>query len=188
MVTSNLANTAIQQELERGERVLWSGMPRQGICFRSSDLFLVPFSLLWGGFAFFWFYMAAFGSKASTFATLWGIPFVLLGIYLIVGRFFLDSYLRSRTFYGVTNRRMLIVSGIWTRETKSIDLQRLSEVSLTERPDGSGNLYFGPVTPFYSAWYGDPWLGSSSRLPPSFQLIHDARRVYDLIRSAQREA
>jgi hypothetical protein len=40
---------------------------------------------------------------------LWGVPFVVIGQYMIWGRFLYDAWLKPRTYYGITNRRVLIL-------------------------------------------------------------------------------
>jgi len=149
---------------------------------------MVPFSLLWGGFAFFWEYSVVSSKGAPVFFTLWGVPFVLMGLYMIFGRFFVDSYLRSRTYYGVTEQRIIILSGLLNREVKSITLQGLNDISLNERSDGSGSITFGPSNPMYAMWSGTAWPGTSKKLAPAFELIAQARRVYNIIREAQANA
>jgi hypothetical protein len=187
MIMGGPAEAALQRELEPNERLTWSGQPLQGLTFRQGDLFLVPFSVLWGGIAFYSAYTAVFVRNAPPFAMIWSIPFVLIGVYLTIGRFFFDSYQRRWTFYGLTNQRVLILSEVWTREVKSIDLRKLNEISLTERSDGSGNILFGSASPYTSLWYGTAWPGMSAKLTPAFQLILKVRVVYDLIRRAQQE-
>ncbi len=43
----------LQNNLSSGEKLVWIGRPKKGIVFRSSDAFLIPYSLIWGGFAIF---------------------------------------------------------------------------------------------------------------------------------------
>jgi hypothetical protein len=42
---------AIQPELTSGESILWAAQPNTSGIFHREDLYLIPFSLLWGGFA-----------------------------------------------------------------------------------------------------------------------------------------
>src|SRR5213596_908013 len=122
-----------RSQLARNERLLWSGQPRGGVRLRASDALFIPFSLMWGGFAFFW-EASVLQQGAPGFMALWGIPFVLVGIYIILGRFFIDAAVRARTYYALTSQRVVILSGLWTRELKSLWLRTLPELSLKEGP------------------------------------------------------
>jgi Bacterial PH domain len=150
------AETILNPQLNSGERLLWSGQPRGGIRLRGQDAMLIPFSLLWGGFAIFWECMALIATKKApgpigVVFPLFGLPFVGVGLYLIFGRFFVDAKVRARTFYGVTNERIIIINGFFSQQTKSLQLRTLTDVSLTQRPDGSGTISFGPA-PFHG-WF-----------------------------------
>jgi hypothetical protein len=67
-----------------GERVVWSGQAGQGAILTARDAFLIPFSLLWCGFAVFWT-IKAMESRAPGFFTLWGTMFICFGLYGVVG-------------------------------------------------------------------------------------------------------
>lgn len=172
-----------QFALDRGERQLWAGAPRQGIVLRPTDAFQIPFSLLWGAFAVFW-EVSVIRMDAPFFFALFGLPFVLIGLYLIVGRFFVDAWRRRNTTYAVTSDRILIESGLRTLTLTSFDLKSLPQVTLHERRDGWGTITFGP--PQLNAMIrGGGWPGVPA--PTAFELIPDARRVHDIIREAQKE-
>lgn len=179
--------------LDPGEKLLWSGQPPSGIRFRAQDAFLIPFSLFWCGFVIFWEFMAARqASKApgpiGMIFPLWGLPFVLVGLYLVFGRFLADSYGRARTAYGVTSDRIVIVAGLFSQQIKSLQLRTLSDVSLAQRRDGSGTITFGAGQPMNAFFPGRSWPGAGRYGPPSFDMIGDAKNVYEIIRAAQRTA
>ena len=148
---------------------------------------MVPFGLFWGGFAIFWEYSAITSNKTPLFFVFWGIPFVLIGIYLIVGRFFIDSQLRSHTYYGVTDQRVLVLSGVWAREVMSVSLQNLYGITLRERSDGSGDILFGSMYPMSEMERHTAWSAAAKKRVPTFEFICDVRKVYDLIQQAKRK-
>ncbi len=97
------ATVLLQTELDPNEQLLWTGQPRHDIVFCGADVFVIPFSLLWGGFAIFW-EVSVIRSGADWFGPIFGIPFVLVGLYMIVGRFIIDAQQRTHTLYTVTNK------------------------------------------------------------------------------------
>jgi hypothetical protein len=157
----------LQGYLGPGEKLLWSGQPEAGLKLRGSDAIVIPFSLLWAGFAVFWEY-SVLSTNGPVFFQLWGIPFVLVGLYMVVGRFFVDAWVRARTAYAVTDQRIFILSG-FSRSLTSLTLRTLPEVTVTERSDGSGMISFGPVL----------------SVLPGFEFIPDVRSVSSIIHAAQ---
>src|SRR5262249_10592824 len=141
--------------------------------------------LLWGGFAIFWEY-SVLNSKAGLFLSLWGIPFVLIGLYLIFGRFLADARQRANTYYGLTDQRIIILSSLFGQTVKSLNLRTCSDVSLSERGDRSGTITFGPTAPFWAGQAG--WPGSGRYASPGFEMIENAREVFEQIRTAQSRA
>jgi len=168
-----------------GETVLWAGRPQQGLLFTRQDGLLIPFSLLWGGFAIFWETMAL-RAQAPGFFQLWGAPFVLIGLYLIAGRFAVDAWLRSRMQYAVTNRRVLILrSGWFSDSVTSIGLDRLPIMQLSERTSGRGTIRFGGFDAVNWALGLGIWAPALNPIP-QFIGIPNAYEVYAQIEQAAR--
>lgn len=171
-----------------GERIVWTGRPRQGLMLTARDGLLIPFSLLWGGFAIFWEtsalaipVRAAEASPVGLIFPLWGVPFVVVGLYMIVGRFFHDAWIRSRMRYALTDRRALILQG---NRLTALDLRRLAAVEFKGGPRGTivfgaDQMFgFGQRQPF------SLWLPSTAA-PPRFLGIENAQSVFNLVEAAR---
>jgi hypothetical protein len=172
------------------EEIIWSGRPATGLLFTGQDIFLIPFSLLWGGIVLF----GAFATLTQTkeqpgFPALFLIPFVLIGIYLIVGRFIVDAWLRTSTRYALTNKRILILRAAPFGKFTALNLDRLPEMSLSESANGRGTLRFGPQAQWWSG-RGNNFSGWSPSLDPTpqFIAIENARSVFDQIQRATQRA
>ena len=121
------------------EYILWKGKPESGKLITSADAVMIPFSLVWCGFAIFW-ELTVLTSGAPFFFALFGLPFVGIGLYLVFGRFFLTAYMRKRTFYVITNKKIIRLRG------KRIDMlegKNLPPMRVQARLDGSGTVQFG---------------------------------------------
>jgi hypothetical protein len=144
--------------LAPGERIIWTGLPRQGVMFAPFDVLLIPFSLLWGGFAIFW-EATVLMSHAPWFFGLWGIPFVLVGLFMIFGRFFADAWVRARTLYALTDRRALVIKAIGWRSFNSAPLG--ASVSVKNQSADRGTIEFASGALFGGVFRSrNPWMPS----------------------------
>jgi len=183
----NLAPT-FQPDLLRDEKVVWAGQPDPRFRFSGGDIFLVPFSILWGGFAIFWeaAVLGFLGGKGTApgFFVLWGIPFVLVGQYLIWGRFLYKRYRNRRTFYALTNQRVLILTTTRSRQLLTLFLNQLPIINKMVRRDASGTLEFGSSPNWAAGVYansGMDFMGArSGPAAPAFYDIAEVDSVYQL--------
>jgi hypothetical protein len=191
-VTSAGAQLELQSELLPGESLLWAGQPLRRVVFHRTDWMMIPFSFMWGGFAIFWVYGASghLGGHPSSplnWFALWGVPFVIIGQYFIWGRFFYVAWRKARTFYGVTNKRVLVLGTTRNRRLSDGYLKNLTSVTLTTRSDGVGSIEFAPEPETGKNWnfYGGRRQGSLvrdidlSRL--AFFDVNDAKNIYQMI-------
>jgi len=178
------AEQAIARELGPGERLLWTGKPRGGLAWRSSDSYVVPFSLVWATIATQGA-RNAFRHDAPWFVLLVVSGFLVLGAYLVFGRFVVDALQRRHTQYGLTDKRAIIVSGVFRQNVNSVDLAIVTDLTLSIRADGSGTISFDPST--YVRWWspGGWWPSAPTGAAPAFEMIERAREVHQRIRAAQ---
>ena len=185
----------LRRELSADEKLLWSGAPAQGIRLRAADMLIIPFSLMWCGFAFFWEagVLMSTGARFTptppfvtgtvvTFMAIWGIPFCTMGLYIVFGRFFVDAWLRARTAYGVTDHRVIIVR---SGSVRSLALSALPEIEMREGGKGQGSLTFGAAS-FFSIPGWPAWGRSGYKQPMVFEGIAKVRDVYNLILATAR--
>lgn len=167
-----------RSNLRPDEYILWKGKPQPGHLLTGADTFMIPFSIFWCGFAIFWETMAI-GSGAPLFFCLFGVPFILVGLYITVGRFFHRAYLLKHTEYVITSKRILRMRG---RRMDSITGAAMFNMSVITRRDGSGTITFGQMNPYMRG--GRDWNGENYRF--TLENVEDVYRVQQIIQSIER--
>jgi hypothetical protein len=184
------AQAVIRSQLSPSEQMLWAGRPRQGIVFHTSDLFFIPFMVLWLALCVFGVFNVIAESPDPAGAAVGVIMltiFFLFGVGFGFGRFFIDRWIRARTVYGISSERILIVIQAFRRTVKSLCLDTLTDVTLTQSANGSGIITFGPVPPWYWSTQAG-WSNWGWGALPMFELADNPREVYETVRNARRIA
>ena len=181
------AEDELRSHLDSGEKLLWAGRPAQGMVLTTPrDWTVSAFGVVWLGFGVYniWPTKAPDPLKSPVPFALFvatGLLTLGIGIYLLIGRFFIDRLYRSRLIYGVTDRRAIIVSGVRRRSVQSIYLSSLSALTLEERRDGSGTIYFGDQPSYLRGASG---VGFWQGLGSQFFRIADVKQVYTIAQEA----
>ncbi|MFD2722121.1 PH domain-containing protein [Hymenobacter monticola] len=172
----------IVAELQPGEKLLWSGHPKTGLDIQRVDFCIAPLGLLLFGYALRWMWrVQAAGFHPAIFL---GVPFLLMGLYLAVGRFLYVAQQRAHTAYNITSERVLIRSGIFRKQVTSFDLKSLPALTLVEKPDGTGTISLGAIYSRYAALARVGWPGVPQT--PQLARIPNARQVYERLVKLQR--
>lgn len=168
------AESRLKPYLDPDECLLWTGHPPKGLVLRPSDASHLPIALVWTGGVIF--------MVGSTGAGLIPILFILLGLYMVAGRFVIDAWRRRRMTYAVTSRRALILLG---DHLSSIPIT--PDLAVTVSGQETGSLTFGPGYDPDTRQFG--WRGGLMRIGPShpfiFERIDAAPAVYRLVRDIQ---
>ncbi len=158
---------AITQRLAAGEKLVWWDRPAAvGVARREFNLATL-YGVFFVGFAIFWMTMAY---RAPGPFFLFGIPFVLMGLWIVATP--LRAYAAaSSTVFALTDKRALIVKG---GTATSYPLEQVAFVELEFGADGRGNVLFlnEPASPGF-------WRSNSGQMmrKGGFIAIADAERV-----------
>src|SRR5271165_1462802 len=106
----------LQPSLRPGEQLLWCGRPDPSVVFVAADILVVPFSLVWLGVAVLWeFGTQSIGAPAAF--RLVGVPFLVIGVYMVAGRFVARYFRKRKTIYGITGERVIVQARSVFKET-----------------------------------------------------------------------
>ena len=153
------------------ERVLWKGRPEKGITFTQHELVTIPFGIVFTLFSLFWIFMAL--SIAGVFA-LFGMPFLLVGLYMAGGRFLVNEIAKKNTAYVITNKAIIRKRGtrvnVWYREN-------LMNMQVFSHKNGTTSFMFSAIPIHFSGK-----AGANSNLF-GIENVRDAKEVSEAIKT-----
>lgn len=154
MIVQSLPPTLARalQQATTGERVVWIGRPDSGRELRRG-LWSWIFSVPWTIFSIGWTAvpvsvllfadgpdpMNGWGRAAMVVATLFGLPFIAVGVGAMAGPFLSASRARH-TVFALTDTRLAVITGGRKTIVRSIPLSQIIGIELRLRRGGRGDL------------------------------------------------
>ena len=191
--------------LDEGEQILWQGRPDPRLRVGDFFGFRLFFALFFTGFAVLWISAARWMNPGDgfDFFPLFGVPFVLIGLYMMIGAPIWDAHLRRNTWYTLTDRAAFIATDLrGKRKLERYGLEDLNALSLVE--GNPGTIWLRRETTSYTTTTSHRSVPAPGVVPgrpggvgrrrrrtrttttyKGFERIADARRVYGLLMRAQ---
>lgn len=130
--------------LSRDERLLWQERPASDLRLADFINLRLPFGLVFTAFAVFWMSAAfAMTRQTDTFDIfpLFGIPFVLVGLHLVIGAPLWDAYERAHSWYALSDRAAYIATELFGK--RKLVRYAVSDMNALELEDGErGTVWF----------------------------------------------
>ncbi|MBA3649109.1 MAG: hypothetical protein H0W62_11265 [Chitinophagales bacterium] len=166
--------------LKEDEKIIWTGQPKRGVQLRDADMLLIPMSIILVGFSLILNYTLLYYESPFTLKII-GVMLALASVYMCILRFFLSARKRARTFYCITNKRVLLKNERKKLNLKTLPLKNIERLDLTEEKDGSGFIILGNTNPLY------PWLLGGfyfvQEALPGLAMLPNVKEVYDILYS-----
>ncbi len=190
---SQTPDSIFRKYLRGGEEIIWSGQPVSGKLPTRQTLPVAFFGLFFLGFSIFWMVMAV--GHAGGYFALFGVPFVLIGAYIVFGRLGKGTKFQDNTFYALTSERLLICSTQNGETLNEMSLNKIPFIQINKNLDNTGTLIFqDPNRNNYGGYqsnaFGSHHYSSNSqplsvsmfqRMNFAFINIKDVQDVYDKI-------
>ncbi|UCE65663.1 MAG: PH domain-containing protein [Candidatus Zixiibacteriota bacterium] len=107
---------------------------------------------------------------------------------MMFGRFIVDAKYRTGVHYGLTDKRISILSGYFKRKIENVPLKDLGEITISTKSDGSGTIILKPAQLIYN-WKTASYFHSATQfVSTQLEFIPNVKLIYDEILAAQKDA
>ncbi len=141
MITDSRMPPQFEAVREEGEEILWSGTPNFWVFILYGVPFLV-FGILWGAMDYYGFIRPMLSQAPGHVGppkemTAFMVPFFALHLFPFWGAVLNMIRLvlvHGNTCYAVSNRRLMIRSGFWGTDFKTVDFDKITDMEVNVNP------------------------------------------------------
>ncbi len=160
------------------EYILWKGKPGKGKIFELSDLYIIPISIVLFVGLICNVYVNMLRADDSVSERIIIVLYVLIAFYILIGRFIRVWFIRSKSYYVITNRKII------RKRMGKIDTLSLSNMPAMDAKlykNGYGTISFGRI-----GYYNNRNRVTIPQEVGRFSLenIEEAAKVQDIISTA----